>query len=136
VRALQGGGARFGGEEFAAALPATDAEEARYVADRVRAAVAGRPFVLDGGASLRCTIGIGVAPFPDDARDMAGLIKQADAAVYRAKRTRNAVAHRSLSPAAKGPPVSADGRPLWPAITWLPAADSRRPGLLVYRSTK
>ena len=34
MRALQGGAARFGGEEFAAALPATDAEEARYVADQ------------------------------------------------------------------------------------------------------
>ena len=74
------------------ALPPTDAEEAPYLAERVRAAVEGCPFVPDGGTALRCTIGTGVALFPDDARDMAGSIKRAAAAVYRAKRTRNAVA--------------------------------------------
>ena len=35
------------------ALPPTDAEEAPYLAERVRAAVEGCPFVPDGGTALR-----------------------------------------------------------------------------------
>ncbi len=44
---------RHGGEEFVAALPDTTLDEAQVVAERLRRAVGGRPFVLDcGGAEL------------------------------------------------------------------------------------
>lgn len=104
--------ARFGGEEFVALLPGTDAEQATYLAERARAAVEGHRFLLDNGAALRCTISIGVATYPEDATDLTGLIKQADGAMYRAKQTRNAVARAQalppvprLSPPTEQPPA-------------------------------
>lgn len=87
--------ARFGGEEFAALLLDTDYDNGVAVAETVRAAVANRSFLAtrdgageDGARSFhRLTISIGVAAFPDDARDSIELIELADAALYRAKKT-------------------------------------------------
>jgi len=90
--------ARFGGEEFVALLPGTDAEEAAHVAERVRQAVAEHPFEIEPGRVIHCTISAGVAACPDDATDVAGLIKQADLAMYRAKQTRNAVCRVRVLP--------------------------------------
>jgi diguanylate cyclase (GGDEF)-like protein/putative nucleotidyltransferase with HDIG domain len=96
--------ARFGGEEFIALLPGTDAEEATYLAEKVREAVAGHAFTIEEGRAIGCTISIGVAACPEDAADVAGLIKQADMAMYRAKQTRNAVARvRALPPVPRVP---------------------------------
>jgi diguanylate cyclase (GGDEF)-like protein len=83
--------ARFGGEEFVALLPGTDAEQAMYLAERLRATVADHPFELPGGSTLHCTISIGVAVCPEDGTDAAILLQRADAGMYRAKQTRNAV---------------------------------------------
>ncbi len=90
--------ARFGGEEFVVLLPGTDAEEATYLAERIREAVAAHPFLLDHGQSIRCTVSIGVASCPEDARNMSDLIRQADLAMYRAKENRNAVARVRVLP--------------------------------------
>ena len=79
-------GARFGGEEFAVLLPETGAQEALEVADRIRRGVAASRFVpTEAGKSLRVTISIGIAVFPDDAADAEKLLHRADLAVYRAK---------------------------------------------------
>lgn len=96
--------ARFGGEEFIVLLPGTDAEQATFLAERMRQAVAGHVFMLNDGTKLHCTISVGVAVSPDDAMDLAGLIKQADIAMYRAKETRNSVARvRQLPPVPRLP---------------------------------
>jgi diguanylate cyclase (GGDEF)-like protein len=88
--------ARFGGEEFVALLPGTDPDEAAYLGERLRAAVEAHQFVSgENNGVLRCTISVGVATFPHDGEDAAALMKQADLAVYQAKRTRNAVARPS-----------------------------------------
>ena len=87
--------ARFGGEEFAALLLDTDYDNGALVAEAVRAAIANRSFLAtrygsgDEGANSfhRLTISIGIAVFPDDARDPIELIELADAALYRAKQT-------------------------------------------------
>jgi diguanylate cyclase (GGDEF)-like protein len=77
---------RFGGEEFAVALPETDAEEAREVAERIRQAVAATVFEgPTGGQPLRVTLSIGVASFPHDGETTAALTRSADVAAYRAK---------------------------------------------------
>lgn len=83
--------ARFGGEEFVALLPGAGPAEAAYLAERVRQAVEGHTFWVDGGAPIHCTISVGVAVFPDDADNATDLIQQADKALYRAKESRNAV---------------------------------------------
>jgi diguanylate cyclase (GGDEF)-like protein len=85
--------ARFGGEEFVALLPGADPEEATYLAERVRAAVEAAEFEVAPGTSVRCTISVGLAFAPQNGTEVAELLRQADKAMYRAKQTRNAVAH-------------------------------------------
>jgi diguanylate cyclase (GGDEF)-like protein len=93
-RALRAGdvAARFGGEEFAAFLLDADYAQGLVAAERVRSAVQNYEFSAarrDAPAptgTLRVTISIGVASFPDDAKDPIELIELADSALYRAKR--------------------------------------------------
>jgi PleD family two-component response regulator len=54
-------------------------------------AVEAHAFDIGNGTPLRCTVSIGVAACPDHATEPPGLLEQADAALYRAKHTRNAV---------------------------------------------
>lgn len=94
-RALRAGdvAARFGGEEFAAFLLNADCAQGLVAAERVRASVAENLFSATrrGAASeaatepLRLTISVGVAAYPDDARDPIELVELADTALYRAK---------------------------------------------------
>ena len=84
--------ARFGGEEFAAFLLDADYAQGLVAAERVRSAVENHEFlsarrdVLAPAKKLRITISIGVAAFPDDAKDPIELVELADSALYRAKR--------------------------------------------------
>ena len=71
---------RLGGEEFVLVLPRVADEPAVDAAERARASVAE---VLVGGRRLECSAG--VATFPEDAQDAAGLLERADAALYAAK---------------------------------------------------
>jgi diguanylate cyclase (GGDEF)-like protein len=72
--------ARYGGEEFVMILPQTGLEEAATLAERVREQVAH----IDAG-SVRVTMSIGVAAFPESAGDSDGVLAAADAALLRAK---------------------------------------------------
>ncbi|HEV2881654.1 MAG TPA: GGDEF domain-containing protein [Pyrinomonadaceae bacterium] len=98
TRALRAGdvAARFGGEEFAAFLLDADCAQALVAAERVRTAIEEHAFsaTRHGAASaaeenrtLRITISIGVAAYPDDARDPIELIELADTALYHAKQS-------------------------------------------------
>ena len=83
--------ARFGGEEFAAFLLDADYAQALVAAERVRLAVEQHAFSATSGASskgpvFRVTISIGVAAYPDDAKDPIQLVELADTALYKAKR--------------------------------------------------
>lgn len=81
---------RFGGEEFVLLLPETDADEARGVAERVRATIANEPMEImegtEGTSSLNTTVSIGVATYPIDGSKEQELLQQADQAMYLAKR--------------------------------------------------
>lgn len=77
--------ARYGGEEFVVVLPETDKEGAAVFAERMCISVAQYDF-SDAAEKLGATVSIGVAGTPND--DITGpeaLLKQADAALYRAK---------------------------------------------------
>ncbi|MCU1264421.1 MAG: hypothetical protein JWM21_739 [Acidobacteria bacterium] len=84
--------ARFGGEEFAAFLLDADYAQGLVAAERVRSAIEKHEFsaVREGSGSEprthRITISLGIAAFPDDARDPIELVELADSALYRAKR--------------------------------------------------
>lgn len=82
---------RYGGEEFAIVLPQTNSEEARAVAERIRETLARHRVTYLGQDLGPVTVSIGLAVFPKDALDMAGLVQSADQALYCAKERRNCV---------------------------------------------
>lgn len=76
--------ARLGGDEFTVIMPNLhDAKDAPLVAQRILDELA-KPFDLDGTESF-ISGSIGITIFPDDAEDSNDLLKNADAAMYRAK---------------------------------------------------
>jgi two-component system, cell cycle response regulator len=79
-----GVGCRFGGDEYLAALPGLDRDDAVLVAERILASVHDHHFEKDG-IRLNPGISIGVAAFPRDARDAEELFQAADKAMYNAK---------------------------------------------------
>ncbi|MCZ8183203.1 MAG: PleD family two-component system response regulator [Beijerinckiaceae bacterium] len=85
--------ARFGGEEFVVAMPDTEPFAAQRVAERIRQAIDNRPFsVANGTKTLRVTASIGVATAAASLRSGDSLFKNADKAMYEAKRAgRNCV---------------------------------------------
>jgi diguanylate cyclase (GGDEF)-like protein len=74
---------RFGGEEFVVLLPGTDLQQAIGAAERCRAAV--ERMKIPDAPYLSVTASVGVAAFPDHAKDLDGLLKAADDAMYAAK---------------------------------------------------
>ena len=94
-RALRAGdvGARFGGEEFAAFMLDATYAQGLVAAERVRTAIEDYEFLAVRRGSgeeekkFHLNISIGVASFPDDARDPIQLVEMADSALYRAKRS-------------------------------------------------
>lgn len=77
---------RFGGEEFVVLMPDTDVGDAEMVAERVRRAIAERPFDVGLGRPLAVTVSVGVSLNETTADTPEMLIKRADVALYRAKR--------------------------------------------------
>lgn len=76
--------ARLSGDEFAIFLPAlTDTTRIGTVASDIGEALA-RPFVI-GEAALQISASIGITLYPLDARDVTGLLRNADRAMYVAK---------------------------------------------------
>jgi diguanylate cyclase (GGDEF)-like protein/PAS domain S-box-containing protein len=76
--------ARVGGDEFVILIPDTrSASEMTIVAEKLLAAVE-RPFQLNE-QTVRITASLGVASFPDDGDNAEALLRNADAAMYRAK---------------------------------------------------
>jgi len=76
--------ARYGGEEFALVLEGTDRAGARQLAERIRQEVEQQSFPSAKGA-FGATLSIGVASYPDDAREKPEIIARADQSLYSAK---------------------------------------------------
>ncbi len=82
--------ARFGGEEFVALLPESSREQARAVAEKIRSTIA-KLKIADIDSEFRLTISLGVAEM-EDTDSLNDLLKQADMALYTAKKAgRNCV---------------------------------------------
>lgn len=88
--------ARIGGDEFVVLLsevgsdPERSADMTQSVAEKLHAVLV-QPYYTEGH-ELHITVSIGVNVFPGEANDAADVLKQADAALYRAKESgRNAI---------------------------------------------
>lgn len=77
---------RLGGDEMAVLLPGTPVHVARERAEQAAARVRREPLVLEDGREVAVTVSMGVAHAPVHARDLAGLYRAADGALYTAKR--------------------------------------------------
>ena len=77
---------RVGGEEFVVLMPDTDWSNAEVVAERVRQAIAERPFDVGLPRPLSITVSVGVSLNESLTDTPEMLIKRADVALYRAKR--------------------------------------------------
>jgi diguanylate cyclase (GGDEF)-like protein/PAS domain S-box-containing protein len=76
--------ARLGGDEFAVSLPTVvNAGEAAVVAKKILDAVR-QPAEVDGQV-IEIGASVGICLFPDDGRDSASLLRNADTAMYHAK---------------------------------------------------
>jgi len=77
---------RYGGEELAVIMPATDTEGAYIVAERLRKKIEEHNFpAVNNGKTLHVTVSIGIATFPVHAELKQDLIHKADQALYLAK---------------------------------------------------
>ncbi|HEV3427026.1 MAG TPA: sensor domain-containing diguanylate cyclase [Paraburkholderia sp.] len=79
--------ARWGGEEFVAALPGADAAQAHRVAEQLRLRFERQDFAHDWRLKpIPFTVSIGVVTREAGEHDVEALIKRADNALYRAKK--------------------------------------------------
>lgn len=80
--------ARYGGEEFIAILPSTDTDTAVSIAERIRETISIEPMPTVGDQRLpHITCSLGVSTYPVFADNKTNLVKTADIALYKAKRS-------------------------------------------------
>ncbi len=83
--------ARYGGDEFVVLLPNASLEQAKILAERIRAAVNGTPLEVTAGVERTLTVSIGMAAasLARDETDLKAVAERlfgaADVALYRAK---------------------------------------------------
>lgn len=99
--------ARYGGEEFVVVLPSTTLKDAEQYAESLRFALESMELEFEG-TPLRVTASFGVAVFPDNADNPAALIREADAALYTAKKSGR---NRVITPAERRNASSAAASP-------------------------
>jgi diguanylate cyclase (GGDEF)-like protein len=78
--------ARLGGDEFTVVLGELDSPSAAASAAHNICRVLSAPFQIDGH-DIFVTSSVGIAMYPHDGDDVATLVKHADSAMYRAKKT-------------------------------------------------
>ncbi|MFK7914353.1 MAG: diguanylate cyclase [Pseudomonadales bacterium] len=85
IKRLTDVAARLGGEEFAILLPETQREGALHLAQRLREAIEEADTVSGDGKSLKVTASVGVATVTRTNKELEGILKHADTALYEAK---------------------------------------------------
>jgi diguanylate cyclase (GGDEF)-like protein len=78
---------RYGGDEFVLLLPQTSKDNACRVARRLHALIKETPWLKDAALNVHITSSVGVASYPVDSSDKAGLLHLADEAMYLVKNT-------------------------------------------------
>jgi hypothetical protein len=92
---------RQDGLELSLVLPRTSLEAARTIAERIRLAVREEPLDAGDGSLLRCSLAIGIAACPTDARTAAALRAAAEHAATAAEQLGgNRTVLRSVPPGA------------------------------------
>lgn len=78
---------RFGGEEFAIFIPDTNKEAAFELAERIRTKISQQPIYVYGKLPIFVQVSIGISLYsPNHHRSIESLFKEADDALYQAKR--------------------------------------------------
>ncbi len=77
---------RWGGEEFAIALPGSDAFTACQIAAGIRETLANLPIVVNDHSVPGPTVSQGIAAFPEHAPTASQLVDMSDRALYEAKK--------------------------------------------------
>ena len=77
--------AHYGGDDFAAILPVCDEGQAYIVAKRLLDILREHFFLLPNGTTIQITASIGMAVYPDHAKDSEGLFLVADTMLHQAK---------------------------------------------------
>ena len=77
--------ARYGGDEFALLFPNTEREQAFLILERIRAKVDAQETF--GDISTHITITGGISAYPIDGSSESEILRKADQALYRAKKT-------------------------------------------------
>lgn len=88
---------RYGGDEYVVLLRGTDSGGALKVAERIRRTMETHHFLAREGIGVSITTCIGVASFPEHAKDKATLIDYADRAMYRGKKSSRNVVYMAAS---------------------------------------
>jgi len=86
--------ARFGGDEFALLLPGATADVAAAVVNRIRHNVYKTTLDLRS-RMIRCSVGVGIATYPQDAREIRELQSLAEHRMYRDKELRRGPAQEA-----------------------------------------
>lgn len=79
--------ARFGGEEFVLLMPETDCESGKILAERIRQSIQSLPIIYQNH-SINVSVSIGVSCWrPSEGHpQLEAMLREADAALYKAKR--------------------------------------------------
>ncbi|WP_066189640.1 GGDEF domain-containing protein [Gracilibacillus timonensis] len=86
---------RNGGEEFSIILPNCPHQQALATAELIRSNVESHSFAISSAFSIKITISIGVATYPDTVNDPVRIVRMADECLYQAKHLgRNRVCDR------------------------------------------
>lgn len=77
--------ARYGGDEYIVILPNTDKKTAAVIAERIRREINQDPFYAFKNKKFNISVTLGVATYPNDAKNRDELIGKADKAMYEGK---------------------------------------------------
>lgn len=77
---------RYGGDEFIVVLPLADKKQAFYIAQRIKNEVEHHDVRIADDESVKISISIGIASYPEDGNTLRMLTDKADFALYRSKK--------------------------------------------------